>query len=106
MSMLTYREDEYSPDQPKGRAVKLDFDYINPNSTGTIEKQQKILHMPGYTVVTFLEKEDVIKFLEPLSQLARITSLKFVPSPNLHLTILGLDGRNSFIHWYEDDIKE
>lgn len=38
MSMLTYREDEYSPDQPKGRSVKLDFDYINPSSTGTIER--------------------------------------------------------------------
>jgi hypothetical protein len=102
--MLEYREEELRPNSPTPVPITISLDCIRPESTGTCAKQNKVLLIPELTIVAFLENSDVKKFLIPLKELAQIPFLNFIPSPCLHLTVLGLKGVSSFLNWHREDI--
>src|SRR6476619_6150394 len=95
--MLGYREEELRPNSPTPVPITISLDCIRPESTGTCAKQNKVLLIPELTIVAFLENSDVRKFLIPLKELTQIPFLNFIPSPCLHLTLLGLKGISSFL---------
>lgn len=108
MNKLVYKEQELCRDNLRKyhkRPTMQEFEFINPKSTGTTEKQKAILNIPGLTVAAFLEHNDVTKFFSPLKKMSDISCLNFKPSPSLHLTILGLS--NGYLtNWYEDELRD